>query len=149
MVEVEVRFANLGDVPELVQLSKQFTQRSECFQGMTFCYEETARLIVAAVMEDDCDLILMLDDNKIIGCCSIRYTRWFFKELCAIEEIFYSTNPKAAILLAREMVYVSLDRGAKKIYTSNTAGFGASAYKKIMQRLGFKPMNEGVFLYYE
>lgn len=146
---MEVRFARLDDVPELVQMAKQFTARSKCFKGMTFCVEETAKLAVACVMEDDCDFIVIEKENNLLGFCSIRYTKWFFKELCAIEEIFYALNPKAAVILAKSMVNHSLDKNAKKIYTSNTAGFGASAYKKIMQRQGFKVMEEGVFLYYE
>lgn len=144
-----VRKATLDDVPALVHLAHGYFDENAQWSNLTFSAENAARSAVHRIMSDD-SFILVVGD--CIGFVVVSVDTRMTMEPIAFEEMFYIGKPhrhtRAAVLLARAYVKKSLEMGAKRIYTSSTAGFGALQYVKLMQRMGFKVIENGVFLEY-
>ena len=147
-----IREATIDDVSELVQCVKQYHGLSPLFKGLTFCPEATARLAVQCIMQENSSVLIYKSEGIIKGYVSTSFTNWFSKELIAIEDMFFVIEVKnrgmVAYKLAKYWKKYCLDKGAKKIYTSSTAGFGSEGYKNLMIKLGFVKF-EGDFLSYE
>lgn len=144
-----VREATLDDVPALVRLARGYFDENAQWGNLTFSAENAARSAVHRIMSDD-SFVLVAGD--CIGVAVVSVDTRMTVEPVAFEEMFYihksHRHTRAAVLLARAYVKKSLEMGAKRIYTSSTAGFGALQYAKLMQRLGFKIIENGVFLEY-
>lgn len=146
-----IRLATLDDVPQLIKLAKYYFNKSVLFTGLEFCPEETARMCVNSIMNDN-NLCLVYDNGEIQACVSSTFHKWFTKEVVALEDIFIvkdcDNRGIVAYKLAKEWLKLCLDNGAARVYTSNTAGYESEGYLRLMSKLGFNKY-EGEFLVHE
>ena len=148
-----MRETTLDDVPALVQLAQGYFEENAQWSGLTFSPENAAKTAVFRIMSDDSFILVYEVSGKIVGFVSVGLDSTLTVEPVAYEEMFYVhkdyRKTRAAIVLARAYVNKALELGAKKVYTSSTAGFGAAPYIKLMERMGFNVIENGVFLEYE
>ncbi len=150
-----IRRAEEKDLMQLVQCAKEYVTESGFFNGLHFDEDKALTSIAVRSLSEDCVACVAVDGDVVLGVVSANIDASWTREAIAFEEIFYirpeHRNARVAIKLCDFFIKECKMQGAKKIFSSSTAGFddngkNANAFTKLLKRFGFKEIKGGCVL---
>lgn len=139
---MELRPANLNDVPDLVQIGQAFIKEAPNYQNKEYLPEKAAehfkQLIKGAGV-----VLLAIEKGVIVGGFVGRISHeWFSNKKVAFDDVLYVKpefrKTRVAYLLVQAFIHCAQLMGANSIQCGTTTGVESEACINLYQHFGFE-----------
>ena len=124
---ITIRRATAEDIPQMVDIGENFFSESNFLDGLTIDQEQGAYTFGYMIAAEDQEVLVAVEEDKLIGFIIFDVTRYYTKELISHLFLFYVLpawrGTRVGLDLLQKAEAIATERGAKRIYCSSTAGF--------------------------
>lgn len=142
---IQVRFAQLADIPAMVELGRQIHVQSR-YGWMVYSASQTWKYLERAIPNKQCCVVVAVGtDADVCGVLLATVRQYpFSTDFCANIDYLYVTSPKRGTPTAMKMVTAfrrwANNREVAEITITNQFGLGQAQSAKLFNKLGMPPV---------
>ena len=143
----KVRQANLLDILSISLLAERYSNEVTTMSNHPLCVKTLMEGLAATILSDDGYVSVLEVDGKIVGGFWGLLTNqpWsatkFAQDVILVVDTSYRNGN--GLLLIKDWIKWSKEKGAKEVYLSTASGLGTERFIKLAGRLGFSPVGHG------